>query len=282
MRRLFKPLRVVLALGCFALVNAAFLVPMVAAALCLDDVSAPVNAACWQLWPAMVALNLPVVAAIIAVTALMGRVYCSTVCPLGVYQDIVIRVAGLFRRMFRRKGEARFSTPWNRTRYTVFALTVAAAFAGFFAIPALIEPYSAYGRFVTQLVRPALQWAINLLAAWCEAHEKYWVMSDEVVVAGFLSFWVAVASAVAITALAALRGRWFCNAVCPVGTLLSVVSKRPLMRIAIDASKCVRCGMCARACKAECIDVKNMAIDDSRCVRCFNCLGACKKGAVKL
>ena len=41
-----------------------------------------------------------------------------------------------------------------------------------------------YGRFVTQLVRPALQWAVNLLAAWCDAHEKYWVMSDEIVVAG--------------------------------------------------------------------------------------------------
>lgn len=277
MRRLFKPLRVLLALGCFALVNAVFLAPMIAAALCAEEPVQPVNAAAWQLWPAMVALNLPVIAAILVVTALMGRVYCSTVCPLGVYQDIVIRI----RRLFTKKGQ-RYTPPWNRTRYTVFALSLAAALAGFFALPALIEPYSAYGRFVTQLVRPALQWAINLLAAWCEEHEKYWVMSDEVVVAGFLSFWVAAVSMVAVAVLAAFKGRWFCNAVCPVGTLLSVVAKRPLMKIGIDASKCVKCGMCARVCKADCIDVESMSVDDSRCVRCFNCIGACRKGAVKL
>ena len=277
MKRLFKPLRVVLALGCLALVSAAFLMPMMLAALCVDGGRQSVNAAAWQLWPAMVALNIPVVAAILAVTALMGRVYCSTLCPLGVYQDVVIRI----RRLFTKKGHC-YEAPWNRTRYAVFAATLAAAFAGFFALPALIEPYSVYGRFVTQLVRPALQWTVNLLAAWCDAHEKYWVMSDEIVVAGFLSFWVAAASMIAVTVLAAARGRWFCNAVCPVGTLLSIVSRRSLMKMSIDPSKCVKCGMCARACKAGCIDVKAMSIDNSRCVRCFNCIGACGKGAVKL
>ena len=277
MRRFFKPLRVILALGCFALVNAAFLAPMIAASLCAEDAPQTVCAAAWQLWPAIVALNLPVVLAILAVTALMGRVYCSTLCPLGVYQDVWFRI----RRLFTKRGVP-FYPPMNRVRYWVFALTVLAAFAGCFALPALVEPYSVYGRFVTNLVRPALQWAINLLAAWCDAHEKYWVMSDEVVVAGFLSFWVAAASALALAALAAIKGRWFCNAVCPVGTLLSIVAKRPLMRISIDASKCVKCGACVHVCKAACIDVKNATIDDSRCVRCFNCIGACRKGAVKL
>lgn len=277
MRRFFKPLRVILALGCFALVNAAFLVPVIATALCAEETPQPVSAAAWQLWPAMVALNLPVIIVILAATALMGRVYCSTLCPLGVYQDIWFRV----RRLFTKRGVP-YSPPMNRLRYWVFALTVLAAFAGLFALPALVEPYSVYGRFMTNLVRPALQWAINLLAAWCDAHEKYWVMSDEIVIAGFLSFWVAAFSAVAIAALAACKGRWFCNAVCPVGTLLSVVAKRPLMKISIDASKCVKCGACVHVCKAACIDVQNASVDNSRCVRCFNCIGACRKGAVKL
>ena len=277
MKRLFKPLRVILALGCFALVNAAFLVPMIATALCAEETPQPVCAAAWQLWPAMVALNLPVIIAILAVTALMGRVYCSTLCPLGVYQDIWFRV----RRLFTKRGVP-YSPPMNLVRYWVFPLTVFAAVGGVMALPALVEPYSVYGRFVTNLVRPALQWAINLLAAWCDAHEKYWVMSDEIVIAGFLSFWVAAFSAVAIAALAAFKGRWFCNAVCPVGTLLSVVAKRPLMKISIDASKCVKCGACVHVCKAACMDVQNASVDNSRCVRCFNCIGACRKGAVKL
>ena len=230
-----------------------------------------------QFAPACMAFNLVAVGAVAAVTMLAGRIYCSVACPLGVFQDIVLWLRKLFAK-------ANFSYRPGRivvraacaAAFVVFALCGGAALAG------VIEPYSVYGRFVTQLVRPALQWTFNLLAAWCEAHEKYWVMSDEVVVAGLLSFFVAAASIVAITVLTACAGRWYCNAVCPVGTLLSLVSKRPLMRIRIDASKCVRCGACVHVCKAACIDVKNMDIDNSRCVRCFNCLGVCRKGAVKL
>ena len=277
MRRAFKPLRVALALGCFALVNAAFLAPLLAAAFCAESGPGAAAAARWQLWPALVAFNVPVVLAILAATVLMGRVYCSTVCPLGVFQDVVFRV----RRLFTRKGPG-YCAPWNRTRYTVLALSALSLACGALAFPALVEPYSAYGRFVTQLVRPALQWAVNLLAAWGDAHEHYWVMSDDVIVPGFLAFWVAAGSVVFVAAAAAWKGRWFCNAICPVGTILSVAARRPLMRLSIDKDKCVKCGLCARGCKAGCIDVARYSIDNARCVRCFNCLGACKKGAVKL
>ena len=84
----------------------------------------------------------------------------------------------------------------------------------------------------------------------------------------------------ALTVLAAWRGRLFCNTVCPVGAVLGLLSAKAPFKIRLDAAKCVKCGLCAKACKAECIDVANGTVDQSRCVRCFNCLGACKKGAM--
>ena len=51
--------------------------------------------------------------------------------------------------------------------------------------------------------------------------------------------------------------------------------------IHIDEELCNGCGLCARNCKASCIDAKAHKIDYSRCVVCMNCLGKCKKGAIK-
>ena len=46
----------------------------------------------WQRYsfgPALLALNVGVVVGLIILTLLLGRVYCSVICPLGVLQDII-------------------------------------------------------------------------------------------------------------------------------------------------------------------------------------------------
>lgn len=40
-----------------------------------------------QFLPALLALNLGVIVALVALTLLLGRVYCSVICPLGIMQD---------------------------------------------------------------------------------------------------------------------------------------------------------------------------------------------------
>ena len=47
-----------------------------------------------QFLPALLALNAGVVLLLIALTLLFGRVYCSVICPLGVFQDVISRFAG--------------------------------------------------------------------------------------------------------------------------------------------------------------------------------------------
>jgi ferredoxin len=76
------------------------------------------------------------------------------------------------------------------------------------------------------------------------------------------------------------RGRLFCNTLCPVGTILGWVSRISIYKIRFDKQKCISCKKCERACKAGCIDVKNMKVDFDRCVACYNCIDSCNDLAI--
>jgi ferredoxin len=83
-----------------------------------------------------------------------------------------------------------------------------------------------------------------------------------------------------IVVLSAVRGRLYCNTVCPVGTLLGFFSRWAAFRVTIEKSTCQKCGECLRACKAQCIDLRNGTIDQSRCVACYDCFGVCDNHSI--
>ena len=84
---------------------------------------------------------------------------------------------------------------------------------------------------------------------------------------------------VVITALAVWKKRIYCTTVCPVGTLLGLIAKHGIFKLAITG-KCVKCGKCVKSCPAGCIDIEHGTIDNERCVRCMNCVSACPLGGV--
>lgn len=61
---------------------------------------------------------------------------------------------------------------------------------------------------------------------------------------------------------------------------LGLLSRFSLFRVTIDKSKCNRCGLCSRKCKAACINGLEHRIDYSRCVACMDCIDTCKHGAI--
>lgn len=229
-----------------------------------------------QFLPAVMALNVGVVIFLIALTLIFGRVYCSTICPLGVMQDLISWFAGK-----RKKNRFKFSPAKSYLRYGVLALFVAAMVAGIGSIVALLAPYSSYGRIAQNLLSPLYKWGNNLLAFIAEKVDSYAFYSTDVIVASVGTFAIAAVTLIVIGYLAWRSGRTYCNTICPVGTILGELSRFSLLKPVIDTDKCINCGKCARNCKASCIDAKNHAIDYTRCVVCMDCLESCSVDAVK-
>ena len=228
-----------------------------------------------QFLPALLALNVGVIAALVILTLIFGRLYCSVICPLGIMQD---GFAWIGKKVHKNRYD--YSAPKNILRYTLLGVMVIAIAAGISSIVALLAPYSAYGRIAQSLLAPVWAWGNNLLASWAKAHESYTFYTVDIWLRASITLVVAIITLVVLAVLAWRNGRTYCNTVCPVGTVLGFLSRFSLLKPVIDTSKCNGCGLCARNCKAACINSKQHTIDYSRCVTCFDCINKCHKGAI--
>ena len=227
-----------------------------------------------QFLPAVMALNVVVVVALIALTLVFGRIYCSVICPLGVFQDLLARLR-------RKKNKYSYSKEVKWLRYPVLAVFVLAGVAGIGSLFQLLAPYSAYGRIATMIFQPIWKLGNNLLAMVAERMDSYafytidtWMRSLPVLI-------IAAVTLVVLVVLAWRGGRTYCNTICPVGTILSFFARFSWLKIRFDEEKCKNCSLCSKNCKAACIDFKTLTVDYSRCVACGNCIDSCKFDALK-
>ena len=141
-----------------------------------------------QFLPALLALNVGVVLLLVVLTLLFGRVYCSVICPLGVFQDVLSRFAGK-----RKKNRFRYSPARKWLRYGMLALFFVTLVAGvrFHAVASLLEPYSSYGRIASNLFAPVYQWGNNLLAYLAERADSYAFYETEVWMKSLSTFIIA-------------------------------------------------------------------------------------------
>ena len=231
-----------------------------------------------QFLPAVLALNFGVVAILLALTLVFGRVYCSVICPLGVMQDIISWIHGKTKKKNRFRFS--YSPAKNWFRYGVLALFVVALVAGLHSLVALVAPYSAYGRIASNLLAPVYQWGNNFFAWIAERADSYAFYSTEVWIKSGATFAVSAVTFIIVAVLAWKHGRTWCNTICPVGSVLGFFSKFSLFAPVIDTEKCRSCGLCGKQCKASCIDMKEHKIDYTRCVACMDCIDTCKDGAI--
>jgi ferredoxin len=264
-----RTLRTVLAAVCFVLITLLFL-----------DVTGSLHR--WLGWlakiqfvPALLALHLVVVGILLVVTLLVGRAYCSILCPLGIFQDGVSRMAGMINRR-------RFAYRQAHTalRYAILIAAVLSTVAGITSVTALLDPYSAYGRMAAHLLGPVYANGNNLLAAVAERMDSYTFYPVDVWMKSAGAFVIALLTLGILSFLAWRNGRLYCTALCPVGTVLGMVARCALFKPRINDAHCTHCGACATTCKTSCIDAASGKIDYSRCVMCLNCLGACRMGGI--
>lgn len=266
---MLKKIRRILALICFVAVTLLF----------LDFTGTLHHWLGWtakiQLVPAILALNFVVIAALVIITLIFGRIYCSVICPLGVMQDLISWIHGK-----RKKNRFTYSKEVKLLRYPILVVFIIAIVLGIGSLIAIIEPYGTFGLIATNLLQPIYEWCNNGIAAIAEHFNSYGVYTVEVWVKSIASLATAAVLFIIIAYLAWRGGRTYCNTFCPMGTFLSLISRFSFLKIHIDDDKCIKCGMCTRNCKASCIDYENGTVDHSRCVTCGNCITKCHKDAI--
>ena len=223
-----------------------------------------------QIVPALLACGIGFLLFWGALTLLFGRLYCSVVCPLGVLQDVIAR--------FRRKRRYKFRKPLPLLRYGLLTACVLGFLFDLHLIVSLLDPYGIYGRMATNLFRPLVILVHDRLAAIESIRNTYGIYFVPNIIS-WPSVAVSLVMLVLVGYFAWRHGRFYCNTICPVGTLLGLLSRYSLFRVRLH-NDCISCGLCEQRCKAECIDSKAKTVDGSRCVACFNCLGTCKRGSL--
>lgn len=225
-----------------------------------------------QIVPAAIRFSMVTFVVWLLVTLIFGRVYCSSVCPLGTLQDVASRVV----RMGKKKRPYRYAPPRTLWRYTMLVVMLACLLAGFWLAVGLLDPYELYVRFCTDTFAPVQRAGVD--AAVCMG------LGDRDFVPILLTSFAATALSalllLAVLIIAARSGRIICNTVCPVGTTMGLISRYAVWQMDIDTDLCTQCRKCEAVCKASCINLTDHVVDGSRCVMCMNCVNVCDDDAI--
>jgi polyferredoxin len=232
-----------------------------------------------QFFPALMAaleLSVGMLLILLIITFIFGRLYCSIICPLGIFQDFISYIS----KKIHKKKRFSFSKAKNILRYSILGIVVIAIICSFTVLVGILDPYAAYGRIVTHLIKPIYLYGNNILARYYESTGDYYLSEIPIAISSIFALIVSIITFLVVAILAYRNGRTYCNTICPVGTMLGFVSKYSIFKIRINAEKCNSCELCSMNCKSACIDAKNKQIDYSRCVDCFNCIKSCKRDAM--
>lgn len=194
-------------------------------------------------------------------TLFFGRVYCSTVCPVGSLSDLMARTRSCFPRLRRRKYRYRHPSRWSVHIVWVYVLCLLIGVAG---IPFLIEPWNIM-RNVAATVNP-------------DAVRSTWATIGFSTLTGMAG---GIAAMALIAVLSILHGRRFCTDFCPLGVAMGYLSAYSLYHLEIDRDRCTSCGLCEETCRSQCVKTVSRYIDDTRCVRCFDCVNRCPAQAIR-
>jgi len=212
---------------------------------------------------------------LLIITMLFGRVYCSFLCPLGALQDFFIALP----RKIGWQQKHSYQKPLNWLRYSILALTTVTALLGSLILLILLDPYSLTGRIISHLVEPVFVWTYNKIIALPKLFHIYFFFKETAYVP--LSLFLLTLAFLLLILFMSLRwGRLYCNSICPVGTILGLISRFSFFKFDIDETSCSECSSCETVCKAGCIDPENKKIDSTRCVGCFNCIASCPQPAI--
>ena len=228
-----------------------------------------------QLVPALLTGSVISLSVILLFTLMFGRWYCSCLCPLGILQDGIHRLPG------KKHKQQIDRNLIGRIRFSLLGLSLTLYFLGTTALLLIVDPWSVFGRLVTTFVLPVTTFINNVLATAVNYWGNYSFVAKNYHLAGISVFFFGSLSLFLLFLFSyRIHARLWCTAICPVGTVLTVIAKRSPVQVRIDDDKCVSCGRCERTCKTGVIDLEHKQVNSGDCISCFNCLPVCDYDAI--
>ncbi len=198
---------------------------------------------------------------IFVTTFFYGRMWCSYICPVGGFPELVSRSLN-----DRWKIEYR-SLPQVPIRYGYFSVYVllmptlgisACTLCNFITVPRVFEAFSAG---ITDNIRGFL-----------------FIFSSIGLVNLALLF---------LLGFFASKGRAYCQFLCPIGAMDGLVNRlgahfRFTRRIRVERDRCTGCNICARNCMTGAIKMVDMVavVDQLSCMSCHECVDVCDWHAI--
>jgi ferredoxin-type protein NapH len=184
---------------------------------------------------------------VVLVTLLLGKVFCSWICPANLLFEIAGKLRSLLRLARLPSAEVKFS---RRNKYLLLAVGLLIAAVVGAPLLALIYPPAVVGRLIQALVIGGA-------------------------VAGAL---VLLGVIIAVEAL--ISPRWWCRTMCPGGALYGLIGWPRLLRVKLDANRCTTCRKCEPACQPG----LNPVVESNgvECDNCGECVRACPEQALRM
>jgi polyferredoxin len=226
-------------------------------------------------------------------TLLFGRFFCGWVCPFGA-------VHTLFSNLRSGKAKAKLAaggySPWQRAKYLALVFCLAGALVGV-NVTGWLDPFSFLYRSMATAVHPVANLMTQGVFTWlyqanpgvgpvratAVSEPIYQVLRRTVLPVNQPYFQGGLLIGILFALVAGLnayRARLWCRYVCPLGGLLGVAGKNPLVRVTREAGLCNDC----RACRIDCHGGANPDGDwrPTECLYCWNCVQACPTKGIRI
>ena len=228
-------------------------------------------------------------AGILITTLLLGRVFCSFICPMGTLHHVVGSVKPALKgaRMMR----ANRKSSGQRIKYFILILILAGSLLGL-NMAGLMDPIALLFRSVALAVLPGIGTGLrSFFDALATSDIKMLSMlsyAGEVLVSPVFGFthqayqtgWFIGIVFLIILFLNRIQPRFWCRTLCPLGAMLGIFSRFSILKLVKYPDKCTDCNLCTRHCQGAASPKPGEDWDTAECLTCFNCHNVCPEDAL--
>jgi len=222
-----------------------------------DPLAAAESSIASKKFPWVLALG---VALPLLVTLMLGRVFCSWVCPAGLLFEMNDKLRGVLRLLELPPRNLRMA---RGTKYSL--LITGLLLSAVLAVPVLgyVYPPAVLGREIHDLVFATFDRAEH-------GRFGFWI--------GGMSWMTVVFMTIVAIELFVSR-RWWCRYVCPGGALYSVIGAARPVRVKLREQNCTECALCVAACPMGLNPMRDEM--GKECDNCGVCISSCNDDALR-